>query len=317
MYDVVIIGAGPAGLTAGIYAACYRMNAVIIGKIPGGEMLSATRIINYPGYQPVVGVDLTKNMVDQLKALGQTVIESNIMTVDKLDDGFRVTTDDKKSYDTKTIIVATGTERRKLNISGEREFTGKGVYYCATCDGHLYQDKVVAVIGGSNAAVQAAVQLGVLAKEVHIIYRGEALRADPIWIEQITKDPKIDVLYKTNITKINGNEKVTSVTLDTLYKESTEIAVEGVFIEIGGIPGTSFLLPLGVTVDDKGFIEINTQMETNIPGIYAAGDCTSTGNTLQQISVCVGEGAKAAGFVYKSLKSIRPPALWGKLWTQL
>lgn len=317
MYDVIIIGAGPAGIAAGIYAACYKMNAVVIGKLPGGEMLSATRIINYPGYGPVAGQDLTKNMVRQLGALGQTIVETNVAGLDKIDEGFRVTTEDKKSYDVKTLIVATGTERRKLNISGEKQLTGKGVFYCATCDGHYYDGKTVCVVGGSNAAVQAAVQLSDRAKRVYIIYRGEALRADPIWVEEVNKHPKIEPIYKTNITKIDGNEWVTGVTLDNPYKENTELMVEGVFVEIGGVPGTSFLLPLGVMVDDKGFIEIDIDMQTTVHGIYAAGDCTSTGNMLQQISVCVGEGAKAAGFVYKSLKSIRPPALWGKLWTQL
>jgi len=317
MYDTVIIGAGPAGITAGIYAACYKMNAVVIGKLPGGEMLSATRIINYPGYTPVAGADLTHNMVKQLRDLGQSITEANVMDVQKIDGGFSVKTDDQKIYETKTIIAATGTERRKLNIPGERELSGKGVFYCATCDAHYYDGKTVCVIGGSNAAVQAAVQLSDRASRVYIIYRGEALRADPIWVEEVKKHPKIEVLYKTNITAIKGGDWVSGVSLDTAYKESSELALEGVFVEIGGIPGTSFLIPLGVAVDDKGFIEINTQMETNVTGIYAAGDCTTTGNMLQQISVCVGEGAKAAGFTYKSLKSIRPPALWGKLWTQM
>lgn len=317
MYDVVIIGCGPAGITAGIYAACYRMNAVIIGKLPGGEMLTATRIINYPGYAPVSGQDLTGNMIKQLKELGQSIVETNVLEIQKTEGGFLVKTEDQKSYESKTVIAATGTERRKLNIPGEKELTGKGVFYCATCDAHYYDGKTVCVIGGSNAAVQAAVQLSDRASRVYIIYRGEELRADPIWIEEVTKHPKIEVFYKTNITGILGAEWVTGVILDHPYQEKSELPLEGVFVEIGGIPGTSFLIPLGVMVDEKGFIEIDNTMATTVEGIYAAGDCTSTGNMLQQISVCVGEGAKAAGFVYKSLKSIRPPALWGKLWTQL
>lgn len=317
MKDTVIIGAGPAGITAGIYSACYRMDAAIIGKLAGGEMTLATRIVNYPGFPPVTGMELTQKMVEQLTSLGQHILQTNVVKMETIDGGFRVTTEDSQIFETKTAIVATGTERRKLNIPGERELSGKGVFYCATCDANYYDGKTVAVIGGSNAAVQAAVQLGERAKKVYVIYRGTELRADPVWVEQVTHNPAIEVLFQTSITTIVGETWVTSVVLDHPYNETNTLPVDGVFVEIGGIPGTSLLLPLGVQLDEKGFIAVGDTMETNVPGIYAAGDCTVTGNVLQQISVSVGEGAKAAGFVYKALKSSRPPALWGKLWTQL
>ncbi len=313
MKDLIIIGAGPAGITAGIYAACYRMDAVIIGKLPGGEMLSATHILNYPGFPPLTGTDLTDHMVKQLNALGHVINEAMVTAIDKIDGGYRVTTDKNEAFDGKNVIVATGTERRRLNIAGEREMAGKGVFYCATCDSKEVEGKTVCVIGGSNAAVQAAETLTKWAAKVYIIYRGDALRADPVWIEKISKNPKVEIIYKTNIKEIKGSDWVSSIVLDAPYKESIELSLQGVFVEIGGVPGTALLGPLGVKVDDKGFIEIGTDMQTNVPGIYAAGDCTTTGNMLQQISVSVGEGAKATGFAYKTLRAIRPPALWGKM----
>lgn len=315
--DCVIIGLGPAGITAGIYAACYRMRVAIIGNVVGGEMQKATRIINYPGQEPISGADLTQKMIAQLDALGHHVLQEMVTKIGVRDDGFTVIGNTGHVYQTHTVLVATGTERRKLRIPGETEFTGKGVFYCATCDANQYDGKTVSVVGGSNAAVQAAVLLSERAQRVYIIYRGAQLRADPIWIQTLATNTKIEILYKTNITKIAGTSWVTSVELDEPYNGSKTLSTEGVFIEIGGIPGTSLLIPLGVVLDEKGFIETNTSMETNVGGLYAAGDCTVTGNLLQQISVAVGEGAKAMGFIFKKQKQIRPPALWGKLWTQL
>ena len=313
MHDLIIIGSGPAGLTASIYASRYKLSNLVIGKLLGGEITLASSVENFPGFIAISGVDLTQKMSEQVTHLGAEIKAETVGRIEKLDGGgFKVITEEKGNYETKTLIVATGSERRKLGVSGEAEYIGKGVSYCTTCDAPFFREKTVALIGGSDAAVSGAVHTAEFAKKIYIIYRGEELRAEPIWSEQVKKNPKIEAIYTTNLKEIKGDgTKVTGVTLDNPYNGSTELVLDGVFIEIGGVPGTSLLTPLGVELDGAGYVKVTPEMETNIKGLFAAGDFTTASAALQQMITACAQGAAAAASSYKLLKQEKAPRIFG------
>ncbi len=318
MYDLVIIGAGPAGLTASIYASCFKLSNVVIGKILGGQVALAPDILNYPGFDEISGEELTKRMGDQVKKRGGEIILDGVTAIARNTTGFTVTTESEKQYEARAIILATGVERRKLNVPGEVEYTGKGVQYCAKCETFDYENKITAVVGGANAAAQTAVQLAHAATKVYIIYRGSELRCDAIWKSKIAENPKIEVIYKSQIEKIDGDgTKVTDITIKSTNLTNTEqsltkqLALDRLYIEIGGVPGTAMLAPLGVKLDTGGFLEVDDMLATNLPGIYAAGDMVSHKYSIEQISSAVGLGARAAVSVFSYLKQQKAPTLWG------
>lgn len=312
IYDLIIIGAGPAGLTASIYASCFHLKHLVIGNLIGGQMQLAPHILNYPGYTNVSGKDLTEKMTDQLKSMGGTVIQGSVVKIVKIGtEELEIETDDKKLFRTKAIILATGTERKKLNIPGEIEYTSRGVHYCATCEKFDYEGKICAVIGGANSAVQAAVELAQAAGKVFIIYRGSELRGDPIWLDQIGKSKNIEVIYRTQVLEIKGDgQQVTSVVLKSA--EQKTLLLDKVFVEIGGVPGTALVIPLGVKMDVGGYIIVDETLATNVPGIFAAGDLVSYGLSIEQISSAVGLGARATATAFAFLKNNKAPILWGQ-----
>lgn len=312
IYDLIIIGIGPAGCTASIYASRYRLPHVVIGQSVGGTIALASNVENFPGFNSISGLELGQKMVEQVKYLGAEVISKTAGRIEKTEAGFKVTTEDGSQYEAKTLIVATGTERRKLNIPGEREYLGKGVSYCTACDAPFFREKTVALVGGSDAAVSGAVHAAQFAKKVYIIYRGQALRAEPIWLEEAKKDPKIEPIYKTNLKEIKGDgAKVTGVVLDNPHQGNNALPLDGVFIEIGGVPGTSLLVPLGVELDKTGFVKVNERMETNIDGLFAAGDFTTTSIVLQQAITACAQGATAAASAFKCLTGQKAPQILG------
>lgn len=219
MYDLIIIGAGPGGLTASIYASCFRIKHLVIGEKLGGQMMLAPDILNYPGFSGVSGKELTSRMANQVKGLGTEIIIQNVVRITQSTNNpingvnyFEIETQDGKNYQSRALILATGTERRKLNIPGEVEYTGKGVFYCAVCKRQDYENQICAVIGGGNSALQAAVQLGQAASKVYIIYRGKELRGEAVWLDRIKESKKIEVLFDTVVEKIIGDgERVTGV----------------------------------------------------------------------------------------------------------
>lgn len=315
MYDLIIIGLGPAGLTAAIYAACFKLNHATIGQIPGGQMSLAPDIINYPGFVEVSGKELTERMTTQAIKRGSDIIVDAITEIKKSQNGFQVFTVSKNTFETKTIILATGVERRRLNVPGEVEYLGKGVQYCASCETFDYAGKVTAVVGGANAATQTALQLSHAASKVYIVHRGPGLNADPIFLSQMKENKLIAVLYNSVVKEIKGDgTKITSLLLQPATDASKQetIAVDRVYIEIGGVPGTALLAPLGIQMDLGGYIAINEQLATNIPGIYAAGDVISHKYSIEQISSAVGSGARAAISVFAYLKQQKAPTLWGE-----
>jgi thioredoxin reductase (NADPH) len=301
MYDIAIIGSGPAGYSAGIYSSRYQLNTVIFGKMMGGTASEAHKICNYPGFDDISGMELSNKMYEHAKNTGCNIKFESIANIEKLNNHFKLTTDLNKEYEAKTVLLAVGTERTKLSIPNEDKFLGKGLSYCATCDANFYKDKVVGVIGGSSAATMAAVMLSDLSKKVYILYRGEELRGDPTWKRQALKKENIEVLYKTVVTKLIGDDQLESLELNREYEGSNTLDVDGVFVEIGSEPNKNLPQKIGIKTDKNGYIEVDEAQRTNIKGIWAAGDCTTNSNGFRQVVTAVSEGAIASDDIYKYL----------------
>lgn len=297
MYDLVIIGAGPAGLSASIYGARYKMNAVTIGKLHGGTITEAHLVENYPGVGEISGMELGQKMLEQAKSLGAEVIADSIQKIEKQNKFFVLHTQSIK-YETKRILLAMGAERNKLKTKGEEEFLGKGVAYCATCDGPFFKGKTVSVVGGANAAVTAAIYMGDIAKKVYLIYRGPELKAEPAWIEQLNAKKNIEVIYNANIEEIAGTNKVESIKLDN----GNTIALDGVFIEIGSTPNKALINDLNLKTDTRGYIVVDAEMKTSAEGVWAAGDITAGEFKLRQVVTATAEGALAVYSTYLDTK---------------
>lgn len=306
LYDTVIIGSGMAGLTASIYASRYRLTNTIIGKLPGGTISLAHKVENFPGFPGITGMELAQKVILHAQSLGAKILSENVLEVQKIKEGFEVMTESGKKLQGKTIIATAGTERRKLGVPGEKEYLGKGVSYCTNCDAPFFRNKTVVIIGGSDAAVSGAIHLSSIAQKTYIIYRKEQLRAEPVWVEQVVANPKIEIVYNTNVTEVLGDGgKVTGVRLDNPYKGNEIILTDGVFVEIGGAPVSAFLAPVGVELDENGYVKVNEKMETSVPGIFAAGDFTTQGLILQQAITAAAQGAIAASYAFRYIKSQR------------
>lgn len=314
IYDLIIVGAGPAGLTASIYASRYKLANLVIGKVLGGTITLAHKVENFPGFLAISGSELGNKIIEQARALGAEILAETVGRIEKKEDGFKVLTEGGKEVEARALIIAAGTERRKLGVPGEKEYLGKGVSYCVTCDAHFFRDKVVALIGGSNAACSGAIHAADFAKKTYIIYRRDKLRADPIWVEEALANPKIEVIYDTNVKEILGDTgKVTGLRLDKPYQGADKLPLDGIFIEIGGVPVISLLAPLGVKIDESGYIEVAQEMSTNVPGVFAAGDITNISCFLQQAITACAQGAIAVASAFKFLKNQKAPRLLGGL----
>ncbi len=297
MKDLIIIGTGPAGLSAAIYAARYKMNTLTIGKLHGGTITEAHLVENYPGVGEITGTELGQKMMVQAKDLGAEVAADSVQKITKGNKRFIIHTENNK-YETKRVLLAMGAERTKLHIKGEDEFLGKGVAYCATCDGPFFKGKIVAIVGGANAAVTAAVYMADIAKKVYLIYRGDKLKAEPAWMEQLNKKKNIEIIYKANVREVAGSSKVESVKLDN----GKSIELDGIFIEIGSTPNKALINDLDLKTDEKGYIKVDSEMKTSAKGVWAAGDITTGNFKFRQVVTAVAEGALAAYSVYLDTK---------------
>ena len=302
MYDLIILGAGPTGMAASIYASRYKINHLVIGNIFGGSLFKAHKIENWPGEKSISGSDLVMKFYKHAKSLGAEIIEEEVVKINKDNGVFTVKTNMNKTYQSKAVLVALGTKHRKLNVPGEEEFLGKGVSYCAVCDGAFFKDKIVAVVGGSNSAAMAVEMLSEYASKVYVIYRKEQMRCEPVILERLEKNSKIEIIYNTNITKVSGDKKVELIEIDNEYNGGNKIKLDGLFIEVGSVPFIDLAKKLGIEVDKNGCIVIEASGATNIEGVYAAGDITNSSNGLRQIVTAVSEGAIAATSIYKYLK---------------
>lgn len=304
-YDVVIIGGGPAGLTAGLYTSRARLRSLLLEKgVPGGQMGTIYWIENYPGFEDgISGIDLSQKMEKQAKRFG---LELKTLRVEEIAlDGKKkvLITDDGPEIRTKAIIIATGAEPKRLNVDGEERFRGRGVSYCATCDGPFFKGMDIAVVGGGDSAVEEALFLTRFTQKVYIIHRRDRLRATKILQERAFENNKIGLLWNSVVEAIEGEDTVNAVRIKNLKTDQFEnLPVNGVFVYIGYRPSTAFLNGM-VDIDSDGFIVTDEEMATSSPGIYAAGDVRA--KALKQIATAVGDGAIAAVSAEKYIVSNR------------
>ncbi len=293
-YDTIIIGGGVSGLSAGMYTGRFQMKTLIIAKEIGGAIILTDKVENYPGFKKISGEDLVEKLREHAEEYDVEIIENEVISIEKKNN-FIVKTKNEE-YSAKTIIYAAGTKWRKLNVPGEEEYSSKGVHYCALCDGALYKDKKVGVVGGSDSAAKEALLLTRWVKKVFIIYRGEEIHPEPINHKRVMNNDKIEVINNTNVKEIKGDKMMTHVILDN----SKKLELDGLFIEIGHIPLTDLAKNIGVELNDKNEIIIDKMSKTNIDGFYASGDVTNT--EFKQAITGVSEGVKAAFSAYKKIK---------------
>ena len=298
IYDLIIIGAGPAGITASIYASRYKINHLVIGEIPGGLITEAHNVCNFPGSNETTGFDLMEKMQEHAKCLGAEILSmEKVVEIKKEEKVFTMKTESNKEFKAKTILLAIGTKPRKLGLPEEEKYLGKGLAYCATCDAMFFKDKVVAVIGGGNSALTASLYLSKVANKVSLVVRKDELRGEVVWADQVKNDPKIDILYNTSVEQINGENKVESIKLSN----GKSLEVDGVFVEIGTEPKTTLSDQLAVQTD-KGYIVVDQEQKTNVAGVWAAGDITTNSAFLRQVITACSEGAVAADNIFSYLQ---------------
>jgi len=302
MYDLVIIGAGPAGLTSGLYAARYKLNTIILEKmVPGGQIMLSERIENFPGFPGGIYtyelIERIKKQLDELGVVIETEEALDIIPSDNIQEPVYSVVGKYKSYQTKTIIISTGGTWKKLGVKGEERFLARGVSYCGTCDGPLFKEKDVVVVGGGNSAIEEAIFLSRYASKVMVVHRRQQLRASEILQEQALRNPKISFILDSVIEEITGENKVEGVKIKNVKtNQLSDLSCQGVFIFVGIEPNTGFVKKV-LNTDEGGFIITAQDLSTSRPGIYACGDCIK--KSLYQVINACGEGAVASDSAHK------------------
>ena len=301
-YDLIIIGAGPAGLSASIYASRYKLNHLVLGVSPGGQMGEIYEIENYPGFPSISGRELIEKFLEHSKKFGAEIRNESVVKIKKNETGLFEVETSFGIYQAQALIMAMGAVYRKMNIPGEKEYTGKGVSYCATCDAIFFKGKTVSVVGGGNSTVVVALELADFAKKVYLIHRGEKMSAEPAWLEKLNNLKNLEILKDNEVLEIKGKEKVKKIILTKPFNDKVSLSVDGVFIEVGTDPGVELAKKIGVETDEQNYIKVNADMSTNIAGIFGAGDITNGSNKFRQVLSACAEGALAAVGTYKMLK---------------
>jgi alkyl hydroperoxide reductase subunit F len=303
MYDVLIIGAGPAGLTASIYCARKKLKTLILSKDIGGQAAISSEVDNYLGYHLISGAELVQKFEEHIKEFDiKLELGVEVKDIRKIEGGFEVATDGQ-DYQGRAMIIASGKIPRRLDVPGERKFLGRGVTYCATCDAPLFAKRDVAVVGGGNSALDATLQLTKIANKIYLISRSSVLKGDEVMREKALASSKVEILYNTEVKNISGKTLVEKIeVLDKESGKTKELEVQGVFIEIGSIPSIDFAKGL-IEVNERNEIKVDSKNSTNIPGIFAAGDVTDV--LEKQIIIAAGEGAKAALSTYGYLAKLK------------
>jgi thioredoxin reductase (NADPH) len=297
VYENIILGGGPAGVSAAIYLKRYRVESILITEEIGGNINHAHKVENYPGFKSLTGTQLSQNFKEHLDYL-EIDYQFKKVTGIKKENNLICIQSNGNEFWTRTLLITSGTKKRKLNVSGEDELQGKGISYCPTCDAFFFKNKIVGVVGGNDSSASAAVLLADIAKKVYIIYRKEKIRAEPYWIEAIESKKNIEIITNANVTHINGKERLESVTLDT----AKEINLDGLFITIGTIPATDMAKKLAVEFDEQNYIKVKKDQSTSVPNIWAAGDITDGSNKFRQVITACSEGAIASSSIFKYLK---------------
>lgn len=295
VYDLLILGGGPAGLTAAIYAGRYNMKTLVVANSFGGTANLAGEVENWPGYVGP-GIDLMRTVRAQAERFGAEFLEIDVEKATKEGNEFVLYYDGEKVRG-KSLIVALGTEQRQLNIPGEKEFLGKGVSYCATCDGNFFKGKIVAVVGGADSAAKAALYLADICDKVYIVYRKQEMRCEPVVLDKIKGNDKIEILYNSNPTEVIGDKVVSGLNIKSEDGEKT-IDVDGVFIEVGATPAIDVVKDLGLKMESN-YIITGKDTRTSVDGVFAAGDVTNT--AMRQMISAAGEGAIAAKTAHEFL----------------
>ena len=302
IYDVLIAGQGAAAFSAAMYAARYQMKPIVIGEKLGGETATGGLIENYPGYAEIDGFDLMMKFREQADKYGVPIVDDKVESIERSEHHFQARTATGNTYLASTVILAVGRERRKLGLEHEEEWTGRGVSYCSTCDAPLHRGNVVAVVGGGDAAVKGAVLLGKYANQVYIVYRGAAFtRPEPVNLRLLEESTNVERLFNTNVIGLKGENGLSGIVLDQQVNGSSEIAVDGLFIEIGADPRTELAIQLGVRLNDKDEVIVDRYMNTNVHGVFAAGDLTDASGDLKQTITAASQGALAATSAYSDV----------------
>ncbi len=302
VYDLIIIGAGPAGTAAAVYASRQRLNFLVLSKDVGGQLAKkAVDIENYPGFNKISGPDLVKVFDEQLKHNGVNIELDEVGKIENENGVFKLKTTLDKTYESKSVIIATGSDPRMLEVPGEKEFLGKGVSYCSLCDGPIFRDKIVAVVGGGNSGFETAIFLSNYVKKIFILEFGKEVKADRENQETVSRLKNIEIIKNAKILKIEGENLVNSLTYqDTAENKEKKLDISGVFIEVGYSPATSFVKGL-VEFTERDEIKVSVEdFQTKTPGLFAAGDCNQ--GRYKQIITSAGEGAKASLAAYEFLR---------------
>lgn len=291
MLDVVIIGAGTAGMSAGIYAARSGKTALILEKKAyGGQIINTPNVENYPGIKSISGFAFATGLYEQVTALGVKVAFEEAVSIEDCGD-YKVVNTNENSYETKAVIIATGAKNRQLGIDREEQFTGAGISYCATCDGAFFRGRDVAVIGGGNTAVEDALFLSNYCNKVYVILRRDVFRADPKDVEILKDKENVEFIYNSNIAKIHGENTVDGIELKDKEGKETFLKVQGIFVAIGQVPDNQSFQSL-ISIDDAGYVIASEDCKTNVEGIYTAGDCRT--KSVRQLTTAASDGAVAA-----------------------
>jgi len=299
MYDTIIIGSGPAGMTAAIYAVRREMKTLVIGKETGGQMIWASEIENYPGFESIKSFELIQRIKDQTVKFGAELKNEEVIKIEKENKSFKVHTSNQV-YEGKTVIITIGLSPRQLAVPGEKEFNGRGVSYCANCDGPFYKNKQVAVVGGGNAALDAAEVMSKIATQVFLINRSENFKAFDTLVKEVQNRSNIEIIPNAEIKAIVGSDKVEKILVfNKVTKEEKEVKLDGVFVEVGRIATTDLVNNL-VERDERNQIIVSETMETKTSGLFAAGDVTTV--VYKQITIAMGQATIAALSAYQYIQ---------------
>jgi thioredoxin reductase (NADPH) len=301
-WDVIIIGAGSAGLSAGIYTVRSGLKTLILDeKLPGGTISDASTVVNYPGFADISGGELAEKMTNHCKTVGAVIHELEPVTELELSGEKKIVKTSNASYEAKAIIFSTGSHYKEVGVKGEKEFRGRGVSYCGVCDGPFFKGKKVLVVGGGNSACITTLYLSGLAAQVAVIHRREAFRAEESLVTDIAAKGNVTTLWNTEIQEIKGDKQVKTVTvIDNITKQTSELAVDAVFVQVGEAPNSQIAKASGVETDEHGYIKIDIHQQTNLSGVFAAGDVTD--HPIKQVGTAVGQGITAALEAYSYIR---------------
>jgi thioredoxin reductase (NADPH) len=301
-FDVIIIGAGSAGLSAGVYAVRSGLKTLILEeKLAGGTIADASLVVNYPGFAEISGGELAEKMTSHAKKVGATIHDLEPVTELELMGEKKIVKTSSTTYEAKAVIFSTGSHYKELGAKGEREFRGKGVSYCGVCDGPFFKGKRVLIVGGGNTACTTTIYLSGLASEVVVIHRKQAFRAEESLISDVSSKSNVKIMWNTEVQEIKGDKQVRFVTLiDNISNKTTELPVDAVFVQIGEAPNSQLAKAAGVETDDHGYIKVDMRQQTNLAGVFSAGDVTN--QLIKQVGTAVGQGITAALEAYSYIK---------------